>query len=111
MLFIDPQRYIQALEKAPSAVRVLTGSEETTEVIHAIGDKYKLGDKVSHVARITAYALVGLLPLIRFRETIQSETGVDEDTARKISQEIREKIFSQAVEELRAMHGLHKQQP
>ena len=111
MLFIDPQRYIQELQKAPSALRVLSGSEETAEAIRAIGNKHKLGEKVSHVARITAYVLVGLLPLYKFRETIQAEIGTDENTARTIAIEIRSKVFSRAVEELRAIHGLHANPP
>jgi len=106
MLSIDPQRYIQAFERAPAVLRDLSGSWETTEVIRALGERYRLEERVAHVARMTAYVLVGLLPLAKFRETIQEEAGLDEEAAREIAREIRDKVFARAVEELRAMHNI-----
>jgi len=110
MLSIDPKRYIQALEKAPSSIRVVSRSEETTQTVKDLGERYNLGDRVSAVARITAYVLVGLVPITKFRETIQSEAKLEEDMARKIATEIRDKVFVRVVDELRAIHGLSSQQ-
>ena len=108
MFFVNPERYIQAFEKAPSPLKEVSASFETAEVIYGLGQKYRAEDKVSIIARLTAYVLVGLMPITQFREKIQTDAGLSLENARAVAGEIRDRVFSRVVEELRMMHGLDR---
>ena len=50
--------------------------------------------------------LAGIVPITLLRETLEEELQIDEERARKIAMEIRDKIFMQVQDELRKIHNL-----
>jgi hypothetical protein len=58
------------------------------------------------LARYVDFVLAGIVPITLLRETLEEELQIDEDRARIIATQIRDKIFMQVKDELRKIHKL-----
>ena len=91
----------------PESVRTTILAPKTLDTLYAIGENNKLTqEKVDKLVRYTDVILAGIVPIKLFRNTLQEELQLDEDTARKVAMEVRDKIFMAVKDELREIHNL-----
>jgi hypothetical protein len=87
----------------------LTGaivSQQTLDALQSIAKENAVAKDYPKLLRYTTAILFGIVPITLLRETIQEELQIDEERARKIAMEIRDKIFMQVQDELRKIHNL-----
>ncbi|MBU3964186.1 hypothetical protein KJ562_00405 [Patescibacteria group bacterium] len=78
-------------------------SEDTADAIFNICKLYEI-DKNSEVAKIVGRILMGLLPPEFLKDTLQEETGINEDIAKKTTMEIEHFILNPVKKELDALY-------
>src|SRR3989344_6913117 len=82
-------------EGLPGGLKELIFSEKAANIIWNICQENKIpDDDVSKVSGNAGKVILGVLPLDKFRETIQTELKIKESLAKKISDEVNELIFS-----------------
>jgi len=79
-------------------------SEDTADAIWNISQLHNI-KKTSKLAKLTGQVLMGLLPPQFFKDTIQEELGLDEDTAKKASIEMEHYVFNQVKDELNQLYS------
>lgn len=81
-------------QQLPKELQDAIFSNETTEAIENIGKRYELSEKeIEKLAEMVGYSLLGLLPLEEFQEELISETKMDLERAKKITNEVNRYIF------------------
>jgi len=94
-------------DNLPEKVKDIILAPKTIEILDTIvkenGVPVERGLKL---ARYVDLVLAGIVPITLFRETLEEELQIDQERARKIAMEIRDKIFMQIKDELRKIHGL-----
>lgn len=95
----------------PRGLQDAIWSEKTSDVLYEISLKYNFSDRSGAFAKITGRILLGLIPIQKFRSTLQEELELDEQTARNIAYEVRDSVFSTVAEELRNLHGISAANP
>jgi len=93
-------------DKLPPDVQEAMIAMESANIIYETAKSEGLLPKVSHLAEITGDVMLGILPITKFREAIQSGLGIEEEKARRIAQNIRDKIFLKIADSLRRIHKL-----
>jgi hypothetical protein len=104
-----PQEQDNALTRLntlPKDVQEAIFAEETANAIYETAEKERVLPNVSVLAEITGDVMLGMLPIAKFREGIQIGLGVDEQKARRIAEQIRDKVFQKIAQSLRKIHNL-----
>ena len=99
----------QAWEKfdaLPEKVKDVILAPKNLEAIYGIAKENSVLDKVEVILKYVDLILAGIVPITLLRETLEEELRIDQERARKIAMEIRDKIFMQAKDELRKVHNL-----
>lgn len=92
--------------KLPPDVQEAMITMESANVIYETAKSEHLLPKVSRLAEITGDVMLGILPIMQFRQAIQDELGIEEEKARRIAKAVRDKIFLKIVDSLRRIHNL-----
>lgn len=92
----------------PETVRDLMFSPEAGDAIYSIAKRNNIGDKARELHFCTDLILSGVAPITSFRNLIENELQLDQEHARIIAMEIRDKILMQVKDDLRQIHGLDK---
>ena len=91
----------------PESVRTTILAPKTLDILYAIGENNNLRqEQINKLVRYTDVILAGIVPIKLFRNTLQEELQLDEDAARKVATEVRDKIFMAIKDELRRIHNL-----
>jgi len=92
----------------PEKLRAVILAPESSDVLKAIAKSNNItGDmNFKKLRRYTTLILAGIVPITMFRQTLEDELRIDEDNARKIAIEVRDKIFMRVKDELRKLHKL-----
>ena len=99
-------------EGLPGGLKELIFSEKAANIIWNICQENKIpDDDVSKVSGNAGKVILGVLPLDKFRETIQTELKIKESLAKKISDEVNELIFSPVESDLARLYGGNKKPP
>ncbi len=104
-----PQEQDNALTRfntLPKDVQEAMFAEETANAIHETAEKEGGLPQVSLLAEITGDVMLGILPITKFRGAIQEGLKVDEEKARRIAQQIRDRVFQKIAQSLRKIHKL-----
>lgn len=89
------------LKTLPAELREALSSDETTEHIYNVCQKYDLLDKRgSQIAKYIGRVLLGVLVPEDFQETLEKEVKLEKDVASKVAQEINRYIFFPVKESL-----------
>lgn len=92
--------------KLPQSVRDALFSDNTSQMIFSIAKSEGLLPHSEKLAEITGDVMLGILPITRFRETLQDKLNIDEEKARRVAKGVRDKIFMPIAQELRKVHNL-----
>lgn len=92
--------------KLPKDVQEAMFAQETANAIQEIAEREGVFPQVSLLAEITGDVMLGILPIIQFRQAIQEKLPVGEEKARRIAQTIRDKVFAGIADSLRKVHNL-----
>ncbi|MEX2144985.1 MAG: hypothetical protein WD712_01195 [Candidatus Spechtbacterales bacterium] len=104
MLNFAREEYLQAFNEIPEGVNDMLLSENTAEAVENLTQRYNVeADKIFDVSAIIGYAMVGLVPIKRFIDALQSEAGLDAETARNVAHDVRAEIFAPVAKELADM--------
>jgi hypothetical protein len=90
---LSQEQYWQLFQKLPDELKEAVLSEKTAENIYDICQRNEIDDIVSEIASITGQVLLGVLPPEEFQETLEKELKTENDTAKKVAQEINRFIF------------------
>ena len=97
----------EKFDALPEKVKDIILAPKTVELLDSIVKENGVPmERGIRLARYTDFILAGIVPITLLRETIQEELQIDEERARKIAMEIRDKIFMQVQDELRKIHNL-----
>jgi hypothetical protein len=99
----------QALEQyyqLPKDIQDAMISDDSASAVYQTAEREGILDKVSLLAEITGDVMRGALPITQFKTTLQKDLRVDEEKARRIAEQIRDKIFLKIAQSLRKIHGL-----
>jgi len=97
----------EKFDTLPDSVKTVILAPKTLDTLDAIADNNNLSpEAASKLWRYVELIMAGIVPITLLRETIEEELRLDEDHARKIAVEVRDKIFIQVQDELRKIHGL-----
>lgn len=89
----QPEQLWPLYEKLPKDLQETIFSEKTANTINDICTRNDLEEKISEVAKYTGYVLLGILPPDRFQKALEEELKLNNDLAKKVSQEIHQFIF------------------
>ena len=94
-------------DKLPERVRDVILAPKTTEILDNIIKKNGVSEERGlKLVRYIDFIRAGIVPITLLRETMQEEFQIDEGHARKIAEEVRDKIFMQVKKELHEIHKL-----
>lgn len=93
-------------DSLPENVKDAILAPKNVDAIYSIAKENNILDKAGDVLRYVHLILAGIVPITLLRETLQEELQIDENRARKVATEIRDKIFVQVKDELRKIHNL-----
>lgn len=103
----NQDQYWEQYYQLPKDIQEAMISMDSADVIYQTAEKEGILVKVSLLAEITGDIMRGALPIIKFKETIQTELQIDEEKSRRIAQAIRDKVFAGIADSLRKIHGLN----
>lgn len=98
---IDQRSLRQRLDAVPLPIRTKMGLDKTTEEVQAIKDKFHIDPKEGIIARLILRLMIEDLAPQYFAWEIKEYLGVDPETAKKISEEVRDKVLKQAKEDFK----------
>ena len=99
-------QFWKVFDKLPEKIQDALLSSQTFDTVNAIAKSNGVPNRATRIIYYVDLILMGIVPITLLRETIQEESGIREELARKIATEIRDKIFMPVAEELRQIHGL-----
>ena len=100
------QELTKRFDELPKKLAETIVSQQTLDVLRSVAQKNAVTQYTPKILRYTTAILFGIMPITLFRETLEKELQIDEERARTIAIEIRDKIFMQVKDELRKIHGL-----
>ena len=101
---IDFQKLFQ---KLPKDVREAMGSVATSEAIENISKKYRLMiNKMGRISEEVGYVMLGATHPRDFVSNLAKKLEIDQETARKIAEDINQQIFAKVRESLKQIHGV-----
>lgn len=85
----------ETFDSLPLDIQELVFSDEYQSILTAIGEKYKLSkEQMNQLELQTTLVVMGVAKRSYFPFDLESEVGLDEDTAETMSREIHDVIFS-----------------
>lgn len=93
---IDQRSLRQRLDAVPLTIRTKMGLDETTEKVLAIKEKFHIDPKDGVLARLILRLMIEDLVPQYFAWEIKEILHVDPDVAKKISEEVRDKVLEPA---------------
>jgi len=91
--------------KLPQELKEEMGSEENSDALFDIGKRYGFDDKkCEELVRVSAYVHLGLVKPSDFNKTLEEELGLDENTAKKISDEAYRFVFHSSESVLETLY-------
>jgi len=100
------EELIEKFDALPEKLKGVVLAPETLDKIRDIAEKNDVAKNSDKLRRSTILILAGVVPITQLRQTLQDELQINEDRARKIAMEVRDKIFMEVQDELRKIHGL-----
>jgi len=101
------EQFWEKFDTLPESVKDVIFASKTIDILDDIIRKNGVPpENAIKLARYVDLILSGIVPLTLLRETIEEELRVDEDRARNIAMEVRDKIFMQVKDELMKIHNL-----
>ena len=100
------EELVKKFDALPKQLQDITTGQQVLDALRSIAQQNNMPDKFPKLRRYTMLVLSGIVPITLLRETLQEELQIDEERARKIAMEIRDKIFMQVKDELRKIHNL-----
>jgi len=97
---------VKKFDALPKQLRDLATGQQVLDALRSIAQQSNMPDKFPKLRRYTMLVLSGIVPITLFRETLQEELQIDENRARIIATQVRDKIFMQVKDELRKIHKL-----
>ncbi len=99
------EQLLEAYNKLPEKLKKAVLSVDTTEAVREIGTKYALPiDKMGELADQVTEVMLGFADPKNFVYNLKTHLGVDEETARKIGEDVNSKIFIPVRESLRSLN-------
>jgi hypothetical protein len=102
----DNEQFWNVFNKLPQNIKDIISDPATVDIIEEIATANGVEVKTSKIIRYVDLILSGVMPITQLRESLEDELKIDQDHARKIAVDIRDKIFKQVQDELRDLHGL-----
>lgn len=100
---------LRRFKSLPESLRNFIVSKDRIIAMSQIVKIYNLSDEKAKIfKRVTTQVLAGIIPITKYKETLERELNIDIYSAHKIATEVRDKIFAQVTDELRKVHGLDK---
>ncbi len=97
------------MEKLPQDLREAIFSVDSENVIEAVAKKYGLAmDKMGALADEVGLLMMGLSHPKDFVANLQKRLGANEETTKKIAEEINAQIFSKVKESLKKIHSVEE---
>jgi len=96
----------QKFAQLPKTIQNVMFSLETGDALYAIAKKNTVADRFKRLSFCVNLIFSGVVPITSFRKLIEDELRLDQEHARMIAIEIRDKIFIQVKDELRTIHRL-----
>ena len=105
-----PKQYTQEelwklYDKLPEELKSALSGADTANHIWDICERYEI-DEVSKVAKLVGNVLLGVLVPEDFQEKLEKELKIDQETAKKLTQEINRFIFYPVRPVLENLHKL-----
>ena len=98
--------YFSLIDSLPENIKDVMCSTETADTISFISKKNNLSDPQINKLSIEAMKLMtGQTPINQFIQNTAQTLDTDQETAKKIAQEINVKIFSKAALQIKKLHG------
>lgn len=92
--------------EAPEDVQEAITSSKVNERLLDLADKYKLQfDEADELTKEMGFLMLGLKPKDNFVKNIEKVTGLEQEKAKELAQEINETIFKDIRDSLRKMHS------
>ena len=99
------EQILSLYKKLSPELKDALGAEETANVIEDVFKKFKLSEEqLSKLVDSVRDVLMGLLPPEEFQETLETESGLESEIAKKISFQIDRYIFRPVKESLKLLY-------
>ena len=96
----------QRFSALPEKIQKIIFSTEVVDALASITIENSITDKLEKLSFCINLVLSGVVHITGFRQLLQDELHIDEEHARKIAMEVRDKIFMAVKDELRKIHNL-----
>jgi hypothetical protein len=87
------EQFESLYKQLPEELKEALSSVKTGDNILAVCEENGLGEEFPNLMDCASRVLLGILPVKNFEETLKNDLQIEEDTAKKISQEISRLIF------------------
>jgi len=109
---IDQEQLIKRYKNLPPDLKDAMFSEEVTDKIMNISNKYglyvdKMGDLGNEIGRV----MLGLTHPKDFIKNLSERLGVDAEKAKSIAKDVNEQIFGPVRESLKKLHKIGEEEP
>ncbi len=96
-----------AYQKLPLDLQEIILSKNTVSFLQSLCEKYNLsGIKARDLKDEAMFVMLGWIHPKDFIPDLAEKLGVDRETARKIAEEVNQRIFQKVRESLKALHGI-----
>ncbi|MEX0869931.1 MAG: hypothetical protein WDZ39_00695 [Candidatus Spechtbacterales bacterium] len=99
------EQYVNAYNKSPKDIQEIALSDETANALKNVRARYNISKNMFDVSAIIGYTLVGLVPVKKFIQALQSGAGLDEAIAKSVAQDVRSEIFAPVAQSLAGMQA------
>jgi len=98
---------LEMYQQLPEDVKKAIFNVDSAEIIKKIGEKYSLNiDKIGELGNETGMVMLGITHPRDFIFNLSQRLNVDQETAKKIADEINNQIFAKVRESLKKIHGV-----
>jgi hypothetical protein len=93
-------------ESLPDDIRQAISSTDVASKLQAIAENYKLMlDKADELAEETSFVMLGITHPDNYFNAVKNRIGTDDETTKKIVNDVNEQIFVQVRESLKKLHS------
>jgi hypothetical protein len=101
-----PEQLQEIYETLPDNLKEALFSEKNADDVYNICVENGLEEKYAEVAKYLSYVLCGLLSPNDFEKTLAEKLALENETAKKVSQEITRLVFLPLKESLEALYSI-----
>lgn len=108
MIEYPKEQLWELYQELPKEIQETIFSESTADKIHSICTRNKIEDteKISKIAKLSGYVLLGLLLPEELEGSFISEIKIKKEEAKQISKEINRFIFLPIKDSIEALYGV-----